>query len=146
MSEQGVIPMLSYADGAAAMDWLIRAFGFVERSRWVDSDGRLSHGELDTGSGIVMLASPSPFYEGPREHRTNCQRARQWSAVPWVIDGVLVYVTDVDAHFKRAEAAGATILSAPEYGAPGPRYRVEDVEGHRWMFMQQTDVRTVPAG
>jgi uncharacterized glyoxalase superfamily protein PhnB len=54
-----------------------------------------------------------------------------------VVDGVLVYVTDVDTHFAQASAADATILSEPEDGFPGRRYRAEDVEGHRWMFLQQ---------
>ena len=39
-----VIPMLSYEDGNAAMDWLARAFGFRERVRCHAPDGRLSHG------------------------------------------------------------------------------------------------------
>lgn len=29
--EQAVVPMIAYQDGPAAMDWLARAFGFVER-------------------------------------------------------------------------------------------------------------------
>ena len=28
-----VVPMLTYADGPAAMDWLARAFGFEEQMR-----------------------------------------------------------------------------------------------------------------
>jgi uncharacterized glyoxalase superfamily protein PhnB len=55
-----------------------------------------------------------------------------------VIDGVLVYVDDVDAHFKRAKQAGATILGELEDGFPGRRYRAEDLEGHRWMFLQRS--------
>jgi uncharacterized glyoxalase superfamily protein PhnB len=43
----------------------------------------------------------------------------------------------VDAHFRRAREAGATILSEIETGGPGKRYRAEDLEGHRWMFMQR---------
>jgi len=58
--------------------------------------------------------------------------------VPYVIDGVLVEVDDVDEHFERARAAGATILSEPEdvpdFGVR--HYRAEDPEGHRWMFSQ----------
>jgi uncharacterized glyoxalase superfamily protein PhnB len=54
-----------------------------------------------------------------------------------VIDGVHAYVDDVDAHFERAKAAGATMLSEPEDTPWGDRhYRVEDLEGHRWMFAQ----------
>jgi uncharacterized glyoxalase superfamily protein PhnB len=59
--------------------------------------------------------------------------------VPWIIDGVLVYVTDVEGHFAQAKAAGATILSRIEEGPPGRRYRAEDLEGHRWFFMQRDD-------
>jgi uncharacterized glyoxalase superfamily protein PhnB len=132
----GVVPMLSYEDGGAAMEWLSRAFGFRERARMVDDSGRLSHGELDTGGGLLMLATPTPDYESPRRHRERCEPARRWHAVPWVIDGVLVFVDDVGAHFERAKREGAVILSELEDGPPGRRYRAEDLEGHRWMFMQ----------
>ena len=84
-----------------------------------------------------MLATPTPDYEGPKHHREHCEQARKWSSVPWVIDGVLVYVDDIDGHYKRAKYAGANILSEPEGGPPGRRYRAEDLEGHRWMFMQR---------
>jgi uncharacterized glyoxalase superfamily protein PhnB len=127
--------MISYENGPAAMDWLIRAFGFRERDRRLEN-GRLSHGELDTGGGVVMLATPSLRYHGPKRHREECETANSWHDVPYIIDGVLVYVDDVDAHFGRAKAAGATILSPLEDDPVGKRYRAEDLEGHRWMFMQ----------
>ncbi|HEY7268609.1 MAG TPA: VOC family protein [Dehalococcoidia bacterium] len=127
--------MLAYEDGPAALDWLAAAFGFRERARMM-SEGRLSHGELDTGSGIVMLATPSPDYESPKHHREHCDAAQRWSTVPWVVDGVLVYVDDIDGHRRRAENAGAVMLGPTERGPPGDRYRAEDLEGHRWMFMQ----------
>ena len=132
----GVIPMIAYADGPAALDWLVRVFGFRERERRVSKDGRLEHGEVDTGHGVIMLATPSPHYQGPRRHREGCEAARKWSEVPYIIDGVLVYVDDVEAHFERARAGGAGILSELEVGENGKRYRAEDLEGHRWMFMQ----------
>jgi len=132
-----VIPMVAYEDGAAALAWLSRAFGFRERARMVGEDGRLSHGEMEAGEGMIMLATPSPQYQGPKRHREECEAARKWSEVPFIIDGVLVYVDDVDAHFDRARDAGATILSEVEAGGPGRRYRAEDLEGHRWMFMER---------
>ncbi len=132
-----VIPMLAYEDGVAALEWLVRAFGFVERTRRVSSDGRLAHGELEAGDGLIMLASPTPDYHSPKHHRETCEQARKWSRVPWIIDGVLVYVTDLDAHFERAKASGATILSGIEEGGPGRRYRAEDLEGHRWFFFER---------
>jgi uncharacterized glyoxalase superfamily protein PhnB len=140
--EQAVVPMIAYEDGPAAMDWLATAFGFRERTRMLDSGGRLAHGEMDTGGGLIMLATPSPHYQSPRHHRLECERAQQWSSVPWVIDGALVYVDDVDSHHLRAREAGATILSEVEDGGPGKRYRAEDIEGHRWMFMQRRTAGT----
>jgi len=132
-----VIPMVAYEDGAAAMDWLTRAFGFRERARMLGENGRLSHGEMEAGEGMIMLATPSPDYHAPKRHREECNAARKWSEVPFIIDGVLVYVNDVDAHCERARDAGATILSEVESGGPGKRYRAEDLEGHRWMFMER---------
>jgi len=60
-----------------------------------------------------------------------------WSAVPWIIDGVLVFVKNLDQHFARAKTAGATILSEIESDPPGKRYRAEDLEGHRWFFFEK---------
>jgi uncharacterized glyoxalase superfamily protein PhnB len=132
-----VIPMVAYEDGVAAMDWLADAFGFRERARMLGEKGRLSHGEMEAGGGMIMLATPSPHYHGPKRHREESDAARKWSEVPYIIDGVLVYVDDVVAHFERARAAGATILSPVEDSGEGRRYRAEDLEGHRWMFMER---------
>jgi uncharacterized glyoxalase superfamily protein PhnB len=134
---RGAVPMLAYEDGVAAMVWLARAFGFLETMRMTTPDGTLSHGEMDTGAGLIMLGTPSKDYEGPRRHREHCERAAKWQAVPWIVDGVLVYVDDAAAHHARAKREGATILSAPEDGQPGRRYRAEDLEGHRWMFIER---------
>lgn len=132
-----VIPMIAYENGPAAMDWLARAFGFQERTRMLAQDGRLSHGEMQAGDGLIMLATPSPHYHGPKHHREECEAARAWSEVPYIVDGVLVYVDDAEKHFERAQAAGARILSPLEDGVEGKRYRAEDLEGHRWMFLQR---------
>jgi uncharacterized glyoxalase superfamily protein PhnB len=140
---QTVFPMLAYANGPAAMDLLVRVFGFRERTRLLDDAGRLAHGELSIGDGLVMLATPSPDYEGPKQHREHCERAARWSEVPWIVDGVLVLVDDVAAHFARARREGARILSPLEPGPPAVRYRAEDVEGHRWMFMERSQQRAL---
>jgi uncharacterized glyoxalase superfamily protein PhnB len=132
-----VVPMIAYEDGNAAMDWLIEAFGFVEADRRISPDGRLTHGELEAGGGLVMLAAPTPDYQSPKHHRETCEAARKWSRVPYIIDGVLVQVDDVEAHCARARAAGAVILSEPETTDDGRRYRAEDIEGHRWMFEEK---------
>ena len=135
-STPSVVPMISYEDGIAALEWLRSAFGFRETARLTTPDGKLSHGEMEVGSGLIMLASPTPDYRSPKRHREVCEQARKWSTVPWIIDGVLVYVNNLDRHFERAKTAGATILSAIEEGPPGRRYRAEDLEGHRWFFFE----------
>jgi uncharacterized glyoxalase superfamily protein PhnB len=132
-----VIPMVAYEDGVAAMDWLARAFGFRVRARMLGENGGLSHGEMQAGEGMIMIATPSPHYHGPKRHREESDEARKWSEVPYIIDGVLFYVDDVDAHFERARNAGATILSEVESGGPGERCRAENLEGHRWMFVER---------
>ncbi len=132
-----VIPMIAYEDGPKAMDWLSSAFGFKERTRIVDKGGRLSHGEMQAGDGVIMLATPTPDYQAPRRHRDGCEAAEKWSAVPYIVDGVLVYVDDVDAHFARATQRGAAIITGVEADQYGKRYRAEDLEGHRWMFMER---------
>jgi PhnB protein len=130
--------MIAYEDGPAAMDWLAKAFGFRERARMLGQDGRLSHGEMETGSGVIMLATPSPHYRGPKRHREECDQAAKWSEVPYVVDGVLVYVEDVDNHYETARAGGARMLSELEDDRNGKKYRAEDLEGHRWMFIQRS--------
>ena len=133
---QLIIPMLSYEDGVAAMDWLCKVFGFIEKTKWVDDNGRLSHGEIAMGNNIIMLATPSPDYQSPKHHREICGEAAKWYSVPYVVNGVLVYVDNIEEHFKHSKDNGAVILSELEYGGPGTRYRVEDPEGQRWMFME----------
>ena len=140
MKAPTVVPMISYEDGVAALEWLRSAFGFRETARLTMPDGKLAHGEMEAGNGLIMLASPTPEYRSPKRHREECEQARKWSAVPWIIDGVLVYVNNLDRHFERAKTAGATILSGIEEGPPGRRYRAEDLEGHRWFFIETDDV------
>jgi len=132
---QTVTPMLDYADGPAAMDWLAEAFGFAERTRLLDDDGRVMHGEMLAGDGLIMVGSTIDGYEGPRRHSEHCPTTRAWLQTPYIVDGLLVRVPDVDAHFAHAKAAGARILSEPEDQPYGRLYRVEDLEGHRWMFL-----------
>ncbi|MDX6449275.1 MAG: hypothetical protein QOD08_1738 [Gaiellaceae bacterium] len=141
MSLPAVTPMISYEDAGAAADWLALAFGFEETLRYTEESGKVSHVELRLGDGAIMLGSP-PGYVNPL-HLRETEAGGAWNETAFVIDGVHVYVEDVDAHFAHARAAGATILSELEDQPFGDRqYRAEDLEGHRWMFA--THVRDVP--
>jgi PhnB protein len=137
MAEPTVQPMLSYEDVGAAAQWLAEVFGLAEVQRFTDDHGRVTHCVMSLGDGIVHLGWPGPEYEGPRHHAETCVQARLWREPPVIVDGVLAYVADLDAHFQQVSDAGATILTEPEDGGAGRQYRVEDVEGHRWMFAQK---------
>jgi uncharacterized glyoxalase superfamily protein PhnB len=131
--------MVSYEDVAAMADWMVRAFGFVEAIRLTDATGTVTHIELRYADGAVMLGNPGPAYQSPTTHRRTCTQADTWLQTPYVVDGVLVRVRDIDAHFLMARESGATILSTPEDAGPGRLYRAADPEGHRWMFLQSSD-------
>jgi uncharacterized glyoxalase superfamily protein PhnB len=135
---QRIVPMIAYEDTAAAIDWLTAAFGFTEHGRrYVMDDGTIGHAELELDGETVMLATPSPDYESPRRHRETCDAARRWLDNPWVVDGVLVVVDDLEAHHAAAITAGANVIRPPEDGPAGRLYTAEDLEGHRWMFQQR---------
>jgi uncharacterized glyoxalase superfamily protein PhnB len=134
------IPMPTYENVDRASAWLCRVFGFIERQRFSEDDGTVSTAILETpGGGVIMLGWAGPEYQAPLRHRQSCDAARRWHEVPWVVDGVLVSVDDVDDHYRRARAAGAEILTPPEDTPNGRIYRVEDLEGHRWMFSHPAD-------
>ncbi|HXG39643.1 MAG TPA: VOC family protein [Candidatus Limnocylindrales bacterium] len=134
---QRAVPMLSYEDVAAAVDWLVRVFGFREAGeRFADPDGRVTHAEVELDGARVMLGWPGPDYQSPERHAAVCEYARRWLDVPYVVDGVLVYVDDVDRHVERARAGGARILREPTDQPYGRLYTAADPEGHRWMFLQ----------
>lgn len=132
---QRIVPFIGYEDAAGAIDWLERAFGFVEnRDARHEEGGTIGHAELNLDEATVYLSTPDG-YASPKRLRETSELARRAYDNPWVIDGQFVEVDDVDAHHARALSAGATILRAPE--DPGVGYRVytaEDPEGHRWMF------------
>jgi PhnB protein len=120
---QGLIPYLGYADAPAAIDFLCAAFGFEEKMRHPMPDGRIGHAELVFQGHWLYVASAYPEFGlmSPRE-------------LPGVHAQIKCFVDDVDAHFERARAAGATIIAEPadQYGER--MYRALDAEGNRWIF------------
>jgi uncharacterized glyoxalase superfamily protein PhnB len=135
---QNIVPMLAYENGIVALEWLVKAFGFEENVEMrMMENNRLTHAELKLGESIIMLATPSLDYESINNHRKHCKQTDKWLQVPYIVNGLLVYVENVDAHYKKANENGAKILSEMEDGFPGKRYRCADIEGHRWMFIQK---------
>ncbi len=135
--QRAAVPMLSYEDVAAAVEWLTNAFGFREvGQRYHDDEGRLNHAEIELEGALVYLGFPGPEYQSPDHHAQVCDHAQKWLNHPFVIDGVHMYVDDLDAHYERAKEAGARILREPKDEPYGRLYNAADLEGHRWMFMQ----------
>jgi len=124
-----ITPNVFYDDPAAALEWLAKAFGFETRMSMPGPDGEIIHAEMQVADSAVMM-SPS-------------SGAEQWkspkSLSGSVTQGLYVYVDNVDAHFARARAAGATIHSELQDMFWGDRtYVAGDLEGHRWTFAQHT--------
>jgi len=122
-----ITPHLFYDDVAAAIDWLVKAFGFEIRLRMTDKAGEVVHGEVELKDSLVMLglAAEVEAWESPR---TLGGRVSQ---------RLYVFVDDVDAHYERALSAGAEIIREPADQYWGDRvYECIDPEGHRWKFAQ----------
>ena len=122
-----IYPRLAYRDEMAALDFLTRAFGFRERR-----EARLEHPTgtlawLEAGDGVVMIGR-----SGAEHH--DLHSPADVGATTVMIN---VYVTGIDAHFERAKAEGARIVSEPEDMFWGDRrYQALDPEGHRWHFSE----------
>ena len=130
--------MLAYENGIAAIEWLCKAFGFTENKemRFMEGD-KLTHAELKLNDNIIMVATPASDYISISKQRNEYAQMNKWLSAPYIVNGLLVYIDDVDAHFKNAKEKGAEILSEIEDGFPGKRYRCADIEGHRWMFIKK---------
>lgn len=48
-------PYIYCADSGAALEWLTRAFGSVERIRSTDDEGNLRHCEMSVGDSLIMV-------------------------------------------------------------------------------------------
>ncbi|MGH3489621.1 MAG: VOC family protein [Actinopolymorphaceae bacterium] len=134
-----VVPFLAYEDGVAAIDFLTRAFGFAEQFRLTGDDGSIGHAELRLDGGVIYLTGMSEPYQSPYRHAETCEATRRWLDTPYLVGGVFVQVDDIHAHFDRAMAGGATILSEVEDAGHGIIYRAADPEGQRWMFSQRQE-------
>jgi uncharacterized glyoxalase superfamily protein PhnB len=108
-----------YERPVTAMRWLADAFGFELPGRLPadESGGIPSWIETRVGDAALMLV------------RREGERPATPSHVPFV------YVDDLDAHYARAKAAGATIVQEiVQHGYR--RYVCDDLEGNRWAFAQ----------
>ncbi len=132
-------PTVFYRDAKAAIDWLAKAFGFEISMLLTDNEGGVAHCEMSHRDAAIGVAGE---WTGPQLGGASMKS-------PASLDGastqfIWVYVTDIDAHAARAEAAGARIAQRPEDQFYGSRtYRALDPEGHVWCFSEKVaDVST----
>jgi PhnB protein len=120
-----ITPYLSIKGAARAIEFYKRAFGAEELYRLDMPDGRVGHAELQIGSSRFMLAD-----EMPEMTDAVC---RSPESLRGSTVGFNVYVPDVDAQFKRAAEAGATIKRPVKDQFYGDRSgTIEDPFGHVW--------------
>ena len=124
---QSVMPYLLYKDVGKALDWLGRAFGFLEIGDRFEKDGVIQHAAVVTreGGDVIMMGCPGPKYKNPKKLGTATQL-------------LYIYVDDVDKHFAHAKKAKPKVVNKLEDTFYGDRrYGVEDPEGHQWFFAHQ---------
>jgi PhnB protein len=115
-------PYLIVQNASSAIDFYKKAFGATELLRMPGPGGRIMHAEIKVGDSIIMLADESP----EMGHRS-----------PPSLGGtpvsLLLYLNDVDAQFKQAVGAGATVQRPLRDEFYGDRTgTVIDPFGHIW--------------
>ncbi len=118
----GPTPYLCCRNASAAIEFYAKAFGAEVVERYVDTDGRIGHSELRIAGGALMLADEYPEIGFKSPQTLGGAPLQLFMAVP-----------DVDAWFKRARDAGATVIKEPtheEHG--GRRCKLVDPFGFTW--------------
>jgi uncharacterized glyoxalase superfamily protein PhnB len=119
---QVVIPHLVCEGAADALEFYKKAFNAVETMRMPAPNGRLMHAAITIGESTLMLADDFP------EHGGLGPKALKGSPVTLHITS-----PDVDAAFKQAVDAGASVRMPPADMFWGDRYcQVTDPFGHHW--------------
>jgi PhnB protein len=128
--QPAVSPMLTVSDGAAAIDFYVKAFDAEELGRVAAPDGkRIFHAAVRINGALVMLNDDFPEMNDGK------------SVTPEALGGspVTIHLTvdDVDTKFQKAVDAGATVVMPLEDMFWGDRYgELRDPFGHLWSMGQ----------
>lgn len=133
MKPQGstIIPSLRYHDAHAAIEWLVRVFGFTKQAVYEGPNHRVMHAQLTRGQGMLMLGSAVD---------SDAPYARRWIDVKdtggrETVGLCVIADSDEDcvAIYGLVKTEGVEIvqeLNSPEYG--GKAFACCDLEGHIW--------------
>jgi len=119
------LTLLVYDDIEAVHDHLVTVFGFGPGRLDRDDRGRVVHGEMHVGDGVIWMHPSSA------EHQLASP-----ASLGVTTHCMAVMVDSVDAHYARAVQAGADVVGAPRDEPYGYReYDARDLEGGLWSFM-----------
>jgi len=122
-----ISPGILYHNAPAMIDWLCGAFGFVTKTLIGGAKNTVVHAYLVLGTGGIMISSAEIHQEV-----VLCKSPKD---VGIGTVEIIVYVKEVDEHYKNAKEHGAEIvidLEEKPYG--GRSYCCKDPEGHVWVF------------
>jgi PhnB protein len=124
-----ITPTLTFKDTRKALDFYKKAFGAVETFVMPGPDGKgVMHASIKIGNSSLMMGDEC------REAPNRSAEALGGSPVTFY-----VYVEDSDASFKKAAAAGASVLQPMQDSFWGDRMgTVKDPFGHSWTFATHT--------
>lgn len=120
-----ISPCVSFKNARKAIDFYKKVFGAIERMVMPTSDGcGVMHAELQIGDSIFMMGDENP--------QRNNKSAESLGASPV---SFFLYVTDVDASFKKAVGAGCDVEMPLQDMFWGDRAgTVKDPFGYVWMI------------
>jgi uncharacterized glyoxalase superfamily protein PhnB len=125
-THSSVIAGHRYRDAHAAIDWLVKVFGFHKQAIYEGPDGQVMHAQLTLGGGMVMLGSARDD-EYSKRFRTPAELGGMETRSQYIV------VADAEVAYARALDAGAEViqpLTKRDYG--GTDFTVRDPEGYTW--------------
>jgi uncharacterized glyoxalase superfamily protein PhnB len=138
---------LTYKDPAKAIDWLCDSFGFEVRLKVEGDGGAIVHSELMFGDdALIMVGGEAPAHRPEATHRKSPRSLGGANT-----QNVMLFVDSADAHCAHSRARGAKITYEPkttDYGEDywaDRSYEAEDLEGHRWWFVERVRSSEKPA-
>ena len=117
-----VSPYLIVGDADATIAFLKKVFDAVELRRFPDDSGKLMHAEVQIDDTVIMLADPAP---------------PDWNPIAAYVH---IYVSDVDATYRKALDAGAESVQEPiKKEDEDKRGGVKDAGGTTWWIATKVE-------
>ncbi len=117
-----VSPYLIVSDADTTIEFLKKVFDAIELRRFPDDSGKLMHAEVQVDDTVIMLADPAP---------------PDWNPIAAYVH---IYVSDVDATYRKALDAGAVSVQEPiKKKDEDKRGGVKDSGGTTWWIATKVE-------